>query len=150
MGEKIGDRIKTMRNERKLKQAELAAILGVSPSTVGMYEQNRREPDDKTKIAICKYFDISMDYLVGTAENKEKPIYEDELTEHEQKLLRAYRTQPEVQVAVDRILGIQNENKILLFNAASSESNRQPKITPISSERLEKIANAPETDQNLL
>ena len=30
-------------------------MIGVSPSTIGMYEQNRREPDYKTLVKLSKY-----------------------------------------------------------------------------------------------
>ena len=39
------ERIKQLRKERGLSQDQLAKILGVSRSTVGMYETGKREPD---------------------------------------------------------------------------------------------------------
>ena len=42
------ERIKRLRKERGLSQDQLAKILGVSRSTVGMYETGKREPDCKS------------------------------------------------------------------------------------------------------
>lgn len=60
-----GTRLKKLREEKKLKQEELANILSISASSIGMYERNLREPDDDLKLKISKYFNCSIDYLVG-------------------------------------------------------------------------------------
>ena len=71
MNKKIGDRIKELRVKHGLTQKDIAALLDVSPSTVGMYEQNRREPDANTLVKISERFNVSTDYLLGTPEKKE-------------------------------------------------------------------------------
>ena len=48
--------LKKLRKSKGLTQAELGKILGVSPSTIGMYEQGRRTPDKDALIAISNYF----------------------------------------------------------------------------------------------
>jgi len=60
----FGDRLKLLRNEKNITQAELAKLLDVSPSTIGMYEQDRRDPDTKTLTFLVKYFNTSVDYLL--------------------------------------------------------------------------------------
>ena len=60
----IGNRLKALRKKRNLTQQELGAALGVSASTIGMYEQGRREPDHKTLTALCRLFDVSSDYFL--------------------------------------------------------------------------------------
>ena len=40
----LGQRIAALRRHMGMSQAELAQRIGVSPSAVGMYEQDRREP----------------------------------------------------------------------------------------------------------
>ena len=59
------DRLKELRTERKLKQKEIAESLGISTTCYAGYEQGYREPDLKTLIALCKFFDTSADYLLG-------------------------------------------------------------------------------------
>lgn len=57
--------IKQLRKERGLTQDQLAALLGVSRSTIGMYETGSREPDFETSEAIADVFNVDMDYLMG-------------------------------------------------------------------------------------
>lgn len=61
----FGDRLKELREEKELKQAELANLFNISPSTIGMYEQNRRTPDFALLNSIADYFGVSVDYLLG-------------------------------------------------------------------------------------
>lgn len=61
---KFGEQLRTLRNSQKMTQKELADMLGISPSTIGMYEQNRRIPDIKTLTQIAAIFEISLDALL--------------------------------------------------------------------------------------
>lgn len=66
----IGYRLKQLREEKGLKQSELGKELSMSASSIGMYETNRREPDDETKFKIAKYFDVSVAYLMGETDER--------------------------------------------------------------------------------
>ena len=61
----LKDRMKRLRAERGLTQAQLAKRLGVSPSAVGMYEQGRREPDAQTLTRLADVLQCSTDELLG-------------------------------------------------------------------------------------
>jgi len=61
----VGQRLKDLRRGRKLKQEDLATILGVQNATVSHYETGKADPSDKVKVEIAKYFNVSMDYLMG-------------------------------------------------------------------------------------
>ena len=61
----IGERLKKLRKDKVIKQEELADIIGVQKSTVSLYELGKNDPSDKVKIEIAKYFNISLDYLIG-------------------------------------------------------------------------------------
>ena len=61
----FGDKLKFLRIKSGLTQSQLAEKLNISPSTIGMYEQGRREPDNKTLIKLCNILDTSVDYLLG-------------------------------------------------------------------------------------
>lgn len=61
----FGYKLKTIRKKRGLTQAKLADKLGVCASTIGMYEQGRREPDNKMLAKICEVLNVSTDYLIG-------------------------------------------------------------------------------------
>lgn len=70
MDNKFGKRLKTLRTDKNLKQSELADILELSTSTIGMYEQGRRYADLDTLKKIAEYFDVSVDYLIGRTDIK--------------------------------------------------------------------------------
>lgn len=57
--------LKSLRLSNGMTQDELAQILKISRSTVGMYEKGDREPDYETLEAIADYFNVSIDYLLG-------------------------------------------------------------------------------------
>ena len=65
-------RIKLMRLKKGISQAELAKAVEVSPSTIGMYEQGRREPDFLTFLKICVELATEPDYILDL-EKKFKP-----------------------------------------------------------------------------
>ena len=64
----IGERIKELRMENKLSQAQLAKIIGVSQKAVDYWERNINEPKASYIIDLCNYFNISADYLLGRKE----------------------------------------------------------------------------------
>lgn len=70
----LGIRLKTLREELGLKQEDLAKKLSVSPSAIGMYERDLREPNNELMLKIANFFDVSVDYLLGKTDirnNKE-------------------------------------------------------------------------------
>lgn len=66
----LGERIKKQREIKEISQKKLADLLGVSPSTIGMYEQNRRSPDKDMLLKLASIFNVSVDYLLGTTKVK--------------------------------------------------------------------------------
>lgn len=63
----FGKNLKKLRTSHGLTQAQLADKLNVSTSTIGMYEQGRREPDTAMLKKICNEFKVSIDSLVGNS-----------------------------------------------------------------------------------
>ncbi|PGM75489.1 transcriptional regulator [Bacillus cereus] len=62
----FGTRLHTLRKERKLRQEDMAKQLGIARTTYAMYEQGNREPDYNTLIKLATFFEVSIDYLLGT------------------------------------------------------------------------------------
>ena len=56
--------IESLRKKKGWSQAELARRLHISPSTVGMYEQGRREPSIDVLVAMSEEFGVTIDYLI--------------------------------------------------------------------------------------
>nr|PZN02741.1 MAG: XRE family transcriptional regulator [Bacillota bacterium] len=67
----IGERIKSLREERKITQQELARYLGVSQKTISNYENGERSPDPDTLRKIADYFDVTVDYLLGRSNHRQ-------------------------------------------------------------------------------
>ena len=61
----IGERLQELRKDKGVSQAEIAELLGVTHYTISSYECDRSDPDDNLKIILAKYFDVSVDYLLG-------------------------------------------------------------------------------------
>ena len=57
--------LQDLREDRDISRKDLAMVLNISVSTLGMYEQGRREPNIDMLIKIANYFDVSIDFLVG-------------------------------------------------------------------------------------
>ena len=69
----LGERIAALRRIRGLSQAQLAKLLRISPSAMGMYEQGRREPPVQTIIALSQNLTVSTDFLLtGQAATEEE------------------------------------------------------------------------------
>ena len=64
----IAENIKTMRMSRSMTQRDLAKAIGVSSSTIAMYETARREPDIETMEALADTFNVPLSSITG--ENK--------------------------------------------------------------------------------
>lgn len=68
MGE-FAKRLKKLRLNKSLTQDELAPELGISRSTLGMYETGKREPDFETLETIADFFNVDMNYLIGYSDD---------------------------------------------------------------------------------
>ena len=68
----FGKVLKRLRTQNNLTQKQLADVLGISESTVGMYERGHREPAFEMLEAIADYFNVDMDYLTGRTEVERK------------------------------------------------------------------------------
>lgn len=62
----FGTRLHALRKERKMRQEDMAKQLGIARTTYAMYEQGNREPDYNTLIKLSAFFEVSIDYLLGT------------------------------------------------------------------------------------
>lgn len=96
----IGIRIRKYRELRGLSQKELADLIGVSNSRVSNWEQGINRPNADIISDLCRALDVSPSELLDIQ------ISTDSLNEQERKLISAYRNKPELQEAVNILLGI--------------------------------------------
>ncbi|MEG1914330.1 MAG: XRE family transcriptional regulator [Acidaminococcaceae bacterium] len=60
----FGDRLKELRTKLSLTQAQFGKLLGLSMSTISLYEANKRFPDQEILKQISVAGSISLDYLI--------------------------------------------------------------------------------------
>lgn len=83
-------RLKELREQWRLSQDGLGMKINVSQSTISAYEIGERTPDLEALIAIAKFFDVSIDYLVGLSDVKQN-IKQSDLSPDEIDHLNTYR-----------------------------------------------------------
>lgn len=65
---KFSERLRELRKSKGYTQEYLAKTIGITPGAIGLYEQDRREPDNNTIITLAEVFGVSVDYLLGLDE----------------------------------------------------------------------------------
>lgn len=88
----FGAILRELRKDYDLTQRELGDALGISESTVGMYERGKREPNFEMLEAIADYFNVDMNYLTGLS-----------AAEGRLKLLPTAETSPAPVREIDRV-----------------------------------------------
>lgn len=61
-----GERLKSLRIEKKLSQQELADMIGASKSLICCYENGKRNPSLENIISFIQIFGVDADYLLGS------------------------------------------------------------------------------------
>lgn len=59
------NRIKDLREDRDLRQADVAGATGIDQRTLSNYETGKTNPDSFALIKLSDFFDVSIDYLLG-------------------------------------------------------------------------------------
>jgi len=68
----FSSRMKELRKEQKKTQQELADTFSVRVRTYQGYEYGESYPEVAKLIAIADFFDVSLDYLVGRSDIRER------------------------------------------------------------------------------
>lgn len=58
-------RLRDLREDHDKTQAEIAAVLGTSQTMYARYERGANEMPVRHIIALCRYYGVSADYLLG-------------------------------------------------------------------------------------
>lgn len=68
MNKEFQNRLKELRIAKGISQKELGQIIGATYSAVSYWENGVNEPKVSYIIALCDYFGVSADYLLGRTE----------------------------------------------------------------------------------
>ncbi|MBO8170196.1 MAG: helix-turn-helix domain-containing protein [Thermoanaerobacteraceae bacterium] len=71
---KFGERLRQLRKERGISAEELAKIMEVNKSTISRYETGKRDPFMPFVQKIALFFNVSIDWLVGTSEIRDPSV----------------------------------------------------------------------------
>lgn len=72
-------RLRKLREEKNLSQSQLADELGVTKGTISVWERAIRKPDFDKMEKVAAYFDTTIQFLLGTDDNRyaDQPSDED-------------------------------------------------------------------------
>ena len=138
-------------NSKNVTPNNVTKAIGMNNSATTDWK-NGSTPRDTTLKKIADYFGIPVSALKGDApyDTVKNISLTTPANEKESKVLFAYRSQPEMQPAVDKLLGISDDGNVTVYTAAQSAPNRKHVITQIPKEKWEEIENEPNTDEELL
>lgn len=68
MSSEFQNRLKELRQAKGLSQKELGQAIGTTYSAISYWEKDVNEPKISYVIALCKYFEVSADYLLGLSD----------------------------------------------------------------------------------
>ena len=92
---KFSEKIKNLRQNADLTQQQLSAYIGITASAIGYLENGQRDPTGSTLIAYAKFFNVSIDSLVGLEPDIEDSIFSVPTVPHfsaeEKELLSIYQ-----------------------------------------------------------
>jgi transcriptional regulator with XRE-family HTH domain len=80
---KFCDRLRQLRQETGLDQKEFVKKVNIPYTTYNHYETGRSEPDLDTITFFANYFNVSIEYITGKADNKNKADIDDKLAKLE-------------------------------------------------------------------
>lgn len=83
----LGERIKKLREDKGLTQADVCSAINISQSTLANYETNFRTPKLDVLLELANFYKVSLDYLLGRTDNP-FPINEKKIPKDLNKFLQ--------------------------------------------------------------
>ena len=88
MLENLGYKLKTLRVRNQLSRKQVAELVGVSVSTIGLYESNERLPSLPVLVKLACQYKTSVDYLLNIDTSDKYSLSLDGLTDKQIKALK--------------------------------------------------------------
>ena len=64
------ERMRNLRQDNDLSQKKVADMLGIAQTTYSQYELEKRPMHIDYLIALCKFYNVSADYMLGLSNRK--------------------------------------------------------------------------------
>lgn len=125
--------IKEVAKERGAATGEMLAELGLNKNTLSSMTSRGSWLQADSLGRIADYLNCSTDYLLGRTSVPEQPMQFQ--TTKEQQLIAAYKAHPELQPAIDKLLGI---GEVTVYAAARSSSDQPPHKVKMSKAKIQK------------
>lgn len=125
--------IKEVAKERGAATGEMLAELGLNKNTLSSMTSRGSWLQADSLGRIADYLNCSTDYLLGRTSAPEQPMQFQ--TTKEQQLIAAYKAHPELQPAIDKLLGI---DEVTVYAAARSSSDQPPHKVKMSKAKIQK------------
>ncbi len=84
------NKIRELREEKRMTQIRLSTELEVTQETISAYEIGKHFPSVKSLLKMSELFDASIDYILGISDIR-LPIKRDNLSNHEITALTLFR-----------------------------------------------------------
>lgn len=138
------NRLAELRKEKNLSMKETAVRLHLPYTTYVSYEKGDREPNSEILIKLADFYNTTVDFILGVSKSTQNNDLK--LSNHEKKLVISYREHPEMQLSVDRLLGIEEEKVHIIPIAARNGNNKPLKLTDSELEARKKLPDLPLED----
>lgn len=98
----IGRRLRTLREQRKLGQAEIAAVADVAIPTVSEWENDKKRPGRERLAKVAAYYEVPIEYILSGDMSR---AASEPMSLEEKTLLDLFRhVDPEVRSSIMTIL----------------------------------------------
>ena len=67
------EKLRGLREDNDLTQTQVAQMLGTSQTMYARYERGANELPLRHLITLCKFYNVSADYFLGTTPSKQRP-----------------------------------------------------------------------------
>ncbi len=139
----IYQRIKDLRESKGMSQQELAEKVGFkTASAVNKIELGLRDINQSKIKAFAEALGTTSCYLLDGKETSKDFVSSFALTKREKALVIAYREHPDMQKSVDKLLGIEPEEKLYIIEKAARNGDNSPLV--VTDSKLEELENLPE------
>ena len=141
------NRLRQIMDEKSIKQVDIIRLaepichrykVKMGRNDISQYISGKVEPRQNKIFILAKALDVNEAWLMGYDVPKERELsYSDDIlktytnktyTPHEEKVIEKYRSKPEMQPAVDKLLGIEPEDNVTTLE----KYNDQPFIAASS------------------
>lgn len=113
------DRLNELIEQKGISRKQFLDDVGLNKNTLRNWELNNTVPTKPILLAIAAYFNVSVDYLLGETDVKQvnSAAFSEAvlLSPHERKLIAAYRSRPEMQSSIDKLLDVQETDVSILL-----------------------------------